>query len=87
MKTYRRPYHVPWREIENKAILISVPENEVIVLNVVGTEIWKFIESAKNFNDIVNYIISLFEIDKEGARKDVDEFLTDLQKRELLDVK
>lgn len=87
MLTYKRHYHVPWREIEKKAILISVKENEVIVLNEVGTEIWKFIQSSKKIEDIVDHLVSQFNAENKTVKKDVESFLIDLQERELLDVK
>jgi len=87
MLTYRRHLHVPWREIENKTVLVSVKENEVIVLNKVGTEIWQFIKHERKINEIVNHILSLFDSDKKTVKKDVESFLKDLQEREMLDVK
>jgi len=87
MLTYKRYYHVPWREIEKKAVVVSVKNNEVIVFNEVGTEIWKFIKSEKKVNEIADHILSLFESDKNTVKKDVESFLKDLQEREMLDVK
>ncbi len=87
MLTYKRHLHVPWREIEKKAVVVSVKDNEVVVLNAVGTEIWKFIKSERKINEIVNHILSLFDSDKKTVKKDVESFLKDLQEREMLDVK
>ena len=87
MLTYKRRYHVPWREIEKKAVVVSVKENEVIVFNEVGTEIWKFIKSERKINEIANHILSLFDSNKKTVRKNVETFLKDLQEREMLDVK
>ena len=71
MLAYRRHYHVPWREIEKKAVLVSVNDNEVIVLNEVGTEIWKYIKNERKISDIVNHLLSLFDSDMKTIRKDV----------------
>ena len=87
MLTYKRHYHVPWREIEKKAVVVSVKDNEVVVFNEVGTEIWKFIKSERKINEIVNQVLSLFDSDKNTVKKDVESFLKDLQEREMLDVK
>lgn len=87
MLTYKRHYHIPWREIEKKAVVVSVKDNEVIVFNEVGTEIWKFIKSERKINEIVDHILSLYESDKNTTKKDVESFLKDLQEREMLDVK
>ena len=87
MLTYKRHYHIPWREIEKKAVVVSVKDNEVIVFNEVGTEIWKFIKSERKINEIINHILSLFNSDKKTVKKDVESFLKDLKEREMLDVK
>jgi hypothetical protein len=87
MPTYKRYYHVPWREIEKKAVVVSVKDNEVIVFNEVGTEIWKFIKSERKINEIVRHVLSLFDSDKKTVKEDVESFLKDLQEREMLDVK
>jgi len=87
MLIYKRHYHVPWREIEKKAVVVSVKDNEVVVFNELGTEIWKFIKSERKINEIVNHILSLFDSDKKTIKKDVECFLKDLQEKEILDVK
>ncbi|MFW6131848.1 MAG: PqqD family protein [Candidatus Aminicenantaceae bacterium] len=87
MNHYSRYFHVPWREIEKKAVVVSVKENEVIVFNEVGTEIWKFLENEKRLDEIINHVLTLFESNRDTVEKDVRDFLTELQKKELLDVK
>ncbi|MBD3427007.1 MAG: PqqD family peptide modification chaperone [Candidatus Omnitrophica bacterium] len=84
--TYKRAHRVPWRLVEDKAVLVSVKNSQVMVLNQVGTEIWNYLEQGKSSDEIVDHILSVFDVDRETAEKDVREFLADMQQRETLDV-
>ncbi|MBN1273909.1 MAG: PqqD family protein [Candidatus Aminicenantes bacterium] len=81
-----RQFHIPWREIEKKAVIVSIKDNEVIVLNEVGTEIWKFLNNERKLDQIIEHVLSMFEADRSTVKRDVEEFLEKMQQRELLNV-
>lgn len=84
--TFMRQFHIPWREIEKKAVIVSIKDNEVIVLNEVGTEIWKFLNNERKLDQIIEHVLSMFEADRSTVKRDVEEFLEKMQQRELLNV-
>ena len=83
---FKRPHKVPWRVVEGKAVLVSVKNSQILVFNEVGTAIWEFLDKERTVDDIVGHLLSEFDADKVTAEKDTNEFLNDLQKKEIVDV-
>lgn len=77
---------VPWRIIEEEAVLVSVDRGEVIHLNSVGAQIWNSIENKKKVSEIIEYIYETFDVDKDAAGKDALEFLKRLKEARVIDV-
>ena len=69
---------VPWRIIEDEAILVKVDSGEVVHLNEVASEIWRIIDGKRKTSEIVDHIHSAFEVDKDRAEKDTLEFIKSL---------
>lgn len=84
VKKVSRDKNVPWRIIEEEAVLVNVDGGEVIHLNPTGAAIWNFIEEEKSSAEIVSYICSEFEVDEAAARKDLEEFLQELTQKGVL---
>jgi hypothetical protein len=84
---YKRAHRVPWRIVDGKAVLVSIANSEVMVLNDTGTEIWGFLSEERGFEDIVEHLLSVYECDRADARKDVDEFIKDLTAKEAIDAR
>ncbi|MGD2278797.1 MAG: PqqD family protein [Candidatus Omnitrophota bacterium] len=85
--TYKRPHKVPWRVLEDKAVLVSIKNSQVVVFNEVGTAIWNFLDKERTIDEVTDHLVSEFDTDKETAGKDAKAFLEDLQKKDLVDVK
>jgi rRNA processing protein Krr1/Pno1 len=69
---------VPWRIIEDEAILVKVDSGEVIHLNEVAAEIWRIIDGKRKISEIVDHIQKDFDVDREQAEKDTLEFIKSL---------
>ena len=82
---YKRAHRVPWRIVDDKAVLVSVKKSEVMVLNEVGTEIWTFMEEKRSLDQITEHVLSAFDTDKKTAEDDVRNFLEDMKEKEALD--
>ena len=74
---------VPWRIIEEEAILVDVKKGEVIHLNETGAKIWDLIDGKRSIGDIAKGICDIFEIDKETAQKDTSRFISEAVKKRL----
>jgi len=76
----RRNKKTAWRIIEGEGVLVDTDGGNFIHLNETAAEIWKNIDGKKTVTDIIEHIYNTFETDKESAKKDTVEFLSDLLK-------
>lgn len=76
---------IPWRLIEEEAILLDLDEGEVLRLNPVGAEIWNAIDGTRTVAEIVAHICRTFEVSHRTARRDVHRFLKQLLRHELVE--
>lgn len=76
--------HIPWRIIEEEAILIDLEEGELVRLNPVGAEIWKVIDGTRTVEQIVDHIYRTFDVSQRKANRDVYRFLKSLLRHELV---
>ena len=76
------------REVAGNYIVVPVGDvafNAMITLNESGVLIWKTLENGCNKEDLVNALLSEYEISKENAEKDVDLFLEKLAESGILE--
>lgn len=71
------------REIAGENILVATGEaaqifNGMITLNDVASFIWKNIDECKIVDKLIASILDEFDIDKETAKRDVENFTTQL---------
>jgi len=65
------------RVIEGKAVVITVDQNELHVLNGVGTRVWQLLD-GRALSSVVDTIVGEFEVDTERAAGDVRRFVEQL---------
>jgi len=85
--SYHRAHRVPWRTVEEKAVLISVENSEVMVLNEVGSYIWDFLNEGKTLSQITEHVSEAFDSDEENIEQEVLSFLDDMKDRGAVDVR
>ena len=71
------------REIAGENILVATGEvaqifNGMITLNEVASFIWKNIDECKTVDKLIASILEKFDIDEETAKRDVQNFTTEL---------
>lgn len=76
-----------WRLIEDKVVILDTDEARAIMLNDVGSHIWRSLERQKIAEELINDVASTFDIDEKTAGKDVRSFLNDMIKRDLIRVR
>lgn len=72
------------REVMGENILVPVGDsdttfNGIASLNEIGVFIWQNIESAKDEDELLQRILDEYEVDKDIAKADLDEFLGKLK--------
>jgi hypothetical protein len=69
---------------DSGAVLLSVRTGRVFVTNLLGARIWSGIQAGKTVQTIVDEIGSEFKQTRERVRRDADQFVGELRKRELV---
>ena len=79
---------IPWRIIEEEALLVDVHKGEVVHLNEVAAEVWKVINEKKDektsVKELIEHICSQFEVDENTAEKDILDFVNELVEKGLV---
>jgi len=78
------------REIGGETILVPVRSgvaelDAVYTLNAVGSVIWNGISERKSLREIVETVVSRFEVSEESALRDSEEFLSALREKGLIE--
>ncbi len=81
---YRRSDDVAWREVGGEAVLVRPKSSVYIVLNDLGSRIWKALEEPCTTPQLVRVFVEEYEVAPADLEKDVSAFLVDLDERELV---
>ena len=79
-----------FREVAGETLVVPVGSmalkfNGIISLDPVGTLIWKALEQEKNREEILAEILENFEVEKQVAEADMDEFLKQLEDNDFME--
>ena len=77
------------RNIVGETILVPIGQdneafNGLITINELGRFIWDNYENAKDEDDLLQKILDEYEVEKEVAKADLDEFLQTLKDAEII---
>ena len=77
------------REVAGNFIVVAVGSavkefNGIINLNETGAFLWKIVEKGCEREDLINALLGEYEVEKETAEKDIDEFIGKLKEAKLI---
>ncbi len=77
------------REIGGETILVPVGKTVydskgLFVINELGTFIWEMLPKAEKEEDILNAVLSEYDVSEEEAKKDLTEFLNSLREMDII---
>ena len=77
------------REVAGEILVIPVGKtaltlNGMIILNPVSRVIWECLEKSVEYEEILKAVTDSFEVSEQEARSDLDEFIEELRKQDLL---
>ena len=75
---------ITFREIDNSILIITPWDNSMHVIENVGKDILNLIIEKKEKNEIVEEIVNIYDISESIARDDIDSFIDDLVKKDIL---
>lgn len=79
-----RAPNLPWREIDDCAVILSPRTGNVHELNEVGAFLWAHADGKLDFEALVELMAKTFEVTAEVARADADAFFSELTELGLL---
>ena len=74
------------RVIDGEAVIIIPQDNEVKVLNEVGSRIWDLIDGQRDLNEVSTLISDEFEVSSGQAFEDITEFINDLSRKKMVNL-
>lgn len=86
---HKKKDHVVCRRIAGETLLIPIRGKladlqRVFVLEGVGEFIWNNLDGAKTSAEIRNAVAEHFDVNVEDAEKDLEEFIAELTKKDLI---
>lgn len=73
-----------WRQVDDNTVIVTPQNGEMRVLNGVGSTIWQLLAEGQTPQTIVEHLVAHYDVSAVQANNDLDQFLTDLTKRNLL---
>ena len=65
-------------EIDGELVILNIETSEYFTLNKVGTVIWNYLNTQRTFSQIVDYLISEYNISKQQCEGEVQDFLNEM---------
>ena len=84
MGKFKIAENVLFQELDGEAVLLSLDEGCYFGLDELGTRIWKLIEDNLDESQVVEKIVEEYDVEPEQARRDLDNFLGDLEESGLI---
>ena len=77
------------REIVGDIVLVPINKSTskfdgLITMNEIGKFIWENYEKAKDEDELLGFILDEYEVERDVAKADLDEFLDILRKNEIV---
>ena len=79
-----RDSDLTWQEIDEEIIVLDLKASSYLKLNGTGAHLWKQLESGADVAGLVSSLVGAYEVDEATARRDVDAFLRQLSRAQLL---
>lgn len=72
------------RVIDGEAVIMDPQQGKVLALNEVGSFIWELLDSPHSQGDLLDKICREFNVGREEAAADLEEFIAVLRSKDLV---
>lgn len=76
--------NILFTELDDEVCLFCNSRAEYLNLNNTGSHVWKLIEKKFNLSEIIENLLREYEIPQEKCISEVNDFIKDLIKREII---
>jgi len=73
-----------WRMVDDECIIVMPETAQATVLNPVAARIWELMDGKRSLGQIVETIVSEYDVDSATAEKDASDFVNELTTRGLM---
>ena len=77
---------VVWRDIASEVVIADRDNSKIRILNKVASLIWILADGSKQIEDIADAVYERFEVSREQASSDSEEFLHELLEAKLVSI-
>lgn len=91
-KIYRKSDNIIEIELKNETVIVltasevvDLENNTLFVLNETAKELWQRIDGKSKVLDIISYLESIYEVNKDDLKNDIFELLGELIKKKLIE--
>ncbi len=74
-----------WEVVEDEVVVLDLTSSEYFGLNATGTVLWQALAANATVDDLVQELMTTFDVDAPTASADVANFLETLQSHGLLE--
>jgi hypothetical protein len=71
-------------QLGQELVLMDTKTGDYLGINAVGTHIWNLLADSKSVQELVTDLISRFEVPEAQCKMEVEQFLSDLEKRKMI---
>lgn len=75
---FERNHNQIFSAIEDEIVILNIETSEYISNNKVGSSIWGFLEEPHTFNDIIEYLVSIYDVSLQECQQDTEPFLVEM---------
>jgi hypothetical protein len=72
------------RIMDGEAVIIMPQDNEVKILNEVGSRIWDVLDGSQDIDQIISVISDEFDVTRDKALQDITEFIRELYQKNMV---
>jgi len=80
-----RSEQVMWREIDGQVVILDLRSSIYLRSNGTGARLWERLQTECERDDLIDVLVSSYQIDADVASRDVDAFLATLSDGDLLE--
>jgi len=81
---FKRNKNIVIRLVEKEAILFVPKHNRILKLNQAATIIWRFLYQKRTFKELKSRLTTVYDADTKQIEKDLQTFLKEAQKLDLV---
>ena len=86
MNRYQYADRTAFQILDGLAVVVATRKRMVHRLDEVSTDLWKFLEPGRTVEELVDYLVSEYDVEHETAQRDMLEFVEKLHEEGLLQV-